>query len=64
MGGVEVALTCTDEAGRRTRFDHCPHEAKIRRSLPGHDAAGGVAGVGAVEAQSNDAHHLLDIGFA
>jgi hypothetical protein len=64
MGGVEVALGCTDAAGRRTGFDHCPHEAKIRRGLPGHDAAGGVARVGAVEAQSNDAYHLLDIGFA
>jgi hypothetical protein len=64
MGGVEVALACTDGAGRRTGFDHCPHEAKIRRRLPGHDAAGGVALVGAVETQSNDAYRLLDIGFA
>jgi hypothetical protein len=64
MGGVEVALACTDDAGRRTGFDHCPHEAKIRRGLPGDDAAGGVASVGAVEAQSNDAYHLLNIGLA
>jgi len=64
MGGVEVALVGTDDAGRCTGFDHRPHEAKIRRGLPRHDPAGGLAHVGAVEAEANDANHLVDIGFA
>jgi hypothetical protein len=64
MGRMKVAFLGTDGAGRRTRLDHCPHEAKIRRRLPRHDAAGGVAHVGAVEAEANDANHFVDIGFA
>ena len=64
MGGVEVALIGTDGAGCRTRFDRCPHEVKIRRCLARHDPAGGVACVGAVEAQPNGANHLAHIGFA
>jgi hypothetical protein len=58
VGGVPIALLGTGEAGHRTRFDDCPNQAQIRRRLAGHDAAGRVAGVGAVEAEANAAHHL------
>jgi hypothetical protein len=56
--GVPVALLRTGEAGDGTGFDHCADEAQIRRGLAGHDAAGRVAGVGAVDAETNAAHHL------
>jgi hypothetical protein len=61
VSGVPVALLRTREAGDGTGFDHCADEAQVRRSLPGHDAAGRVAGVGAVEAEANAANHLLHV---
>ena len=64
MGGMEVALVGTDDARRCTCLDHCPHLAKIRRGLSRHDPSSGVAFVGAVEAESNDANHLAEVGFA
>jgi hypothetical protein len=64
MGGVEIALGGTDEAGLRTGFDHRPHEIEVGRGLPCHDAGGGVALVGAVLAEPNDAEHLVDVGLA
>jgi hypothetical protein len=64
MGGVEVALLGTDDAGRRTGVDARPHEAEIRCRLPRNDARGGVARVGTVEAESNVANHRLDAATA
>jgi hypothetical protein len=61
VGGVPIALLGTGEAGHRTRFDDCPDQTQIRRGLAGQDAAGGVAGVGAVEAEANAAHHLPQV---
>jgi hypothetical protein len=58
VGGVPIALLGTGEAGHRTRFDDCSDQAQIRRRLARHDAAGRVAGVGAVEAEANAAQHL------
>jgi len=58
VGGVPVALLRTHKAGDVTGFDHCADEAQIRRGLAGHDAAGRVAGVGAVDAETNAANHL------
>lgn len=58
VGGVPVALLRTREAGDGTGFDDCANETQIRRGLAGHDAAGRVAGVGAVEAETNAANHL------
>ena len=63
MSGVEVALIGTDDAGCRTGFDHRPHQAEIRQRLPRHDSAGGVALVGAVEAEPYDTQHLAYIGL-
>jgi hypothetical protein len=58
VGGVPVALLRTREAGDGTGFDDCADEAQIRRGLAGHDAAGRVAGIGAVEAETYAANHL------
>ena len=58
VSGVAVALLRTREAGDRTGFDHCADDAQIRRCLARHDTAGRVAGVCAVEAETNAANHL------
>jgi hypothetical protein len=61
VGGVPVALLGTGEASHRTGFDHCADEREIWSGLACHDAAGGVAGVGAVEAEPNATHHLAHV---
>jgi hypothetical protein len=61
VGGVPFALLGTSEASDRTCFDHCADKAEIRSGLACHDAAGGVTGVGAVEAEANAAHHLAHV---
>ena len=61
VGGVPVTLLRTGEAGDATGFDHCTDEAQVSCGLAGHDAAGRVADVGAVEAEANAAHHLLHV---
>jgi hypothetical protein len=60
-GSVPVALLGAGEAGDGTGFDHCADKAEIRRGLAGHDAAGRLAGVGAVEAETDAAHHLFHV---
>jgi len=59
MSCMTLALITTGLAGRRTGLDHCPHDAKIRLGLTDHDPCGSGAGVGAVEAEANAAHHLV-----
>ena len=61
MGGMPLALITTGLAGRRARFDHCPEDAEIRSGLTYHDTGGSFAGVGAVEAEANAAHHLVHV---
>jgi len=61
MGGMPLALITTGLAGRRTGLDHCPHNAKIWGGLTDHDPGGSGAGVGAVEAEANAAHHLVHV---
>jgi hypothetical protein len=61
VGGVPVALRGTGEAGDGTGFDHCADKAHIRRGLADHDAASRLAGVGAVEAETDAAHHLFHV---
>ena len=58
MGGMPLALITTGSAGRRAGLDHGLEDAEIRRGLTYRDSGGGVAGVGAVEAEANAAHHL------
>ena len=58
VGGVPVALLGTGQASHCTDFDHCTDKAQIRPSLACHDAAGRVAGIDTVEAETNAANHL------
>ena len=59
MGGMPLALITTGLTRRRAGFDHCPEDAEIGRGLTYRDTGGGVAGVGAVEAEADAAHHLV-----
>jgi hypothetical protein len=61
MSGMPLALITTGLAGRRTGLDHCPHDAKNRRGLTDHDPGSCGAGIGAVEAEANAAHHLVHV---
>jgi hypothetical protein len=61
VGGVPLALVPTSLAGCGAGFDHCPEDAEIRGGLTYYDTGGGVAGVGAVEAEANAAHHLVHV---
>ncbi len=63
MGGMPLALITTRSAGGRAGFDHCPEDVQVRLGLTDRDPGGGVAGVGAVEAEANAAHHLVHVGF-
>jgi hypothetical protein len=58
---MPVAFITTGLAGCRAGFDHCPEDAKIRRGLTDGDTGGSAAGVGAVEAEANAAHHLMHV---
>ena len=64
VDGVPFAFLATGEAGRRTGFERRADHAEISRGLPCHRAAGGVAGVGAVEVQPNAADQLSQIVLA
>jgi hypothetical protein len=57
MSRVAIAILGTDEASQGACFDHRADEAEIRGRLTSHDATGGITGVGAVEAETNAAHH-------
>jgi hypothetical protein len=61
VGGVPVTLLGTGEAGDATGFDHCADKTQVSGCLAGHDAAGRVADLGAVEAEANATHHLLHV---
>jgi hypothetical protein len=64
VGRVPLALLATRAAGRRAGLDDCADDAEIERGLAGHDAAGGLAGVGAVEAEPNAPDQLLQVFLA
>ena len=57
--GVPLALFATGTARHHAALNRCTDDAGVGRCLAGHDAAGGVAQIGAVEAKANAAHHLL-----
>jgi hypothetical protein len=61
MGRVSLALITAGSARGRAGFDHCPEDADIRRGLTYRDPGCSVAGVGAVEAEADAAHHLVDV---
>ena len=61
VGGKLLALLGARPTGCRARLDLRAEDADVRLGLPDQDAAGGLAGVGAVEAESNAADQLRDI---
>jgi hypothetical protein len=64
VGGVALALVPAHAARRRACLDAGAYDAEIRFRLPGHDTAGRVAGVGAVEAEANAPDQLRHVGLA
>ena len=62
--GVALALLATGAAYRHARLNRCANDGDLGLGLAGHDAAGGVADVGAVEAPANAAHHLWHVALA
>jgi len=61
MGGMLLALSTTGLARRRAGLDDRPQDAQVRRGLTDRDPGGRVAGVSAVEAEANAAHHLAHV---
>jgi hypothetical protein len=64
VGGVLLALLGARPAGCRAGLDRRAEDAEVRLGLPDEDAGGGLADVGAVEAESNAADHLPTSGYA
>ena len=62
--GVALALLATGAASRHAGLNRCTDDGDIEGGLAGHDAAGCVAKVGAVETQANAAHQLRQLGLA
>jgi hypothetical protein len=62
--GVALALLVTGAACPHARLNRCANDGNIGLSLAGHDAAGSLANVGAVEAQANAAHQLRQVALA
>ena len=62
--GVALALFATGAACHDARLNRCANNADVRCGLAGHDAAGGLAQVGAVETKANAAHQLLQVALA
>jgi hypothetical protein len=58
---VALALLGGGSAGRRAGLYHGPDDAEVGLGLTRCDAARGVAGVGAVEAEANAADQLLHV---
>jgi hypothetical protein len=61
VGGMPLALVARGLAGHRAGFDHYTEDAEIRRGLTYRDTGSSVAGVGAVQAKANAAHHLTHV---
>jgi hypothetical protein len=61
VGGVLLALLGARPTGCRASLDLSAEDAEVRLGLPDEDAGGGLANVGAIEAESNAADHLRDV---
>src|SRR6266550_9524310 len=61
VGGVLLALLGARPTGCRAGLDLRAEDAEVRLGLPDEDAAGGLTGVGAIEAESNAADHLRHV---
>lgn len=64
MGRVAFALLGAHGAGRRACLDDPPQETAVVDGLPGGDTNVRVAGLGAIQTESDDAEEILDIGLA
>ena len=61
VGRVLLALLGACPTGCRAGLGFRAEDAEVRLGLPDEDASGGLAGVGAVEAESNAANHLRHV---
>jgi len=61
VGGVLLALLGAGPTGRHASLDLRAEDTKVGLGLSDEDAGGGLADVGAVEAESNATDHLRDI---
>jgi hypothetical protein len=59
VGGVLLALVPARAAGYGAGLERAAEKAEIRLGLPHEDAAGGVADVGAIQAEANAAELFL-----
>ena len=64
MLGVALALRTTGAACHQAAFERCANHADVGRGLAGHDAAGVIADVRAVETEANAADQILHAGLA
>ena len=64
MLGVALALGTTRAARHQAALERRANHAEVRLGLPGHDAAGDIADVGAVEAGANAADQILHLRLA
>ena len=64
VGRVLLALVGAGAARHGARLDRGAEDAEIRLGVSDEDSAGGIAGIGAVEAEANAADQLLYVGLA
>ena len=64
VGRVLLALVAAGSASHRAGLDHRADDAQIGLGLPDDDSSGGIAGIGAVEAEANAADHLTYVRLA
>jgi hypothetical protein len=62
--GVTLALLARGPAREHAGLNRCADDADLRHGQPDDDAACGIADVGAIEAQANAAHQLLQVALA
>src|SRR5919109_3975724 len=62
--GVVLTLFATGPARQHAGLNRCADDADVGRGLAGHDAAGGLAQVGAIETKANAAHQPLHVALA
>jgi hypothetical protein len=64
VGRVLLALVGAGAAGHSARLDRRAEDAEIGLGLPDEGSGGGIAGIGAVEAEANAADQLLYVRLA
>src|ERR671914_206010 len=64
VGRVTIALLGAGTTRDNARLDRCTHDTELGLGLTGHDPAGRVAHVGAVETEPNAPHELGHVRLA